>query len=83
MNFSRPDVKSLLIRGIAWAGRRTELASFEMRAMLPDCPPPLFALAHSMGAAILMRAAARQMPRPNFRGRQLRKLANYNPRFFV
>ena len=31
----------------------------------------------------LMRAAARQMPRPNFRGHQLRKLANSNPRFFV
>jgi hypothetical protein len=33
-------VKSLLIRGIAWAGRRADLTSFEMRAMLPDCPPP-------------------------------------------
>ncbi len=40
VNFSRPDVKSLLIRGIAWAGRRADVASFEARAMLPDCPPP-------------------------------------------
>ena len=40
VNFSRPDVKSLLIRGIAWAGRQDNLASFEARAMLPDCPPP-------------------------------------------
>ena len=25
--------------------------------VLPDCPPPYFALAHSMGANILLRAA--------------------------
>jgi len=25
--------------------------------VLPDCPPPVFALAHSMGASILLRAA--------------------------
>jgi lysophospholipase len=25
--------------------------------VLPDCPPPIFALAHSMGAAVLMRIA--------------------------
>ena len=25
--------------------------------MLPDCPPPVFALAHSMGATVLLRAA--------------------------
>ena len=25
--------------------------------VLPDCPPPVFALAHSMGATVLMRAA--------------------------
>ena len=40
VNFSRPDVKLLLLRGVAWAGRRSDLASFEARAMLPICPPP-------------------------------------------
>ena len=25
--------------------------------VLPDCPPPLFALGHSMGATVLIRAA--------------------------
>ena len=24
--------------------------------MLPDCPPPIFALGHSMGAAVVIRA---------------------------
>jgi len=27
--------------------------------VLPDCPPPIFALAHSMGAAVIIRAAYR------------------------
>jgi lysophospholipase len=27
--------------------------------VLPDCPPPYFALAHSMGATVMIRAAAR------------------------
>ena len=40
VNFSRPDIKSLLIRGIGWSGRRSDLASFEARAMIPICPPP-------------------------------------------
>jgi lysophospholipase len=30
---------------------------FINEVVLPDCPPPVFALAHSMGATILMRAA--------------------------
>jgi len=25
--------------------------------VLPDCPPPVFALGHSMGATVLIRAA--------------------------
>jgi len=37
-----------------------DLETFMREVVLPDCPPPLFALAHSMGAAILMRAAARR-----------------------
>src|SRR5262245_35355147 len=34
-----------------------DLATFMQEIVLPDCPPPVFALAHSMGAAILIRAA--------------------------
>lgn len=35
----------------------TDLETFMREVVLPDCPPPLFALAHSMGAAILIRSA--------------------------
>lgn len=35
-----------------------DLDTFMREVVLPDCPPPLFALAHSMGAAILIHAAA-------------------------
>ncbi len=35
-----------------------DLDTFMSEVVLPDCPPPLFALAHSMGASILMRAAS-------------------------
>jgi lysophospholipase len=35
-----------------------DLETFMQEIVLPDCPPPLFALANSMGAAVLMRAAA-------------------------
>jgi lysophospholipase len=34
-----------------------DLATFVHDVVLPDCPPPVFALAHSMGASILLRAA--------------------------
>jgi len=37
----------------------TDLETFMKEVVLPDCPPPLFALAHSMGAAVLIQAAAR------------------------
>ena len=37
----------------------TDLESFMREVVLPDCPPPIFALAHSMGATILLRAIAR------------------------
>ncbi len=33
-----------------------DLATFIQEVVLPDCPPPIFALAHSMGAAIMIRA---------------------------
>src|SRR6476661_3375793 len=34
-----------------------DLEAFVEEIVLPDCPPPLFALAHSMGATVLLRAA--------------------------
>jgi lysophospholipase len=34
-----------------------DLETFVNEVVLPDCPPPFFALAHSMGASILLRAA--------------------------
>src|ERR1700756_364042 len=34
-----------------------DLDAFVNEVVLPDCPPPYFALAHSMGATILLRAA--------------------------
>ena len=34
-----------------------DLESFINDVVLPDCPPPHFALAHSMGATVLLRAA--------------------------
>jgi lysophospholipase len=37
----------------------TDLETFMREVVLPDCPPPLFALAHSMGGAILTRSAFR------------------------
>ena len=36
-----------------------DLSTFMKEIVLPDCPPPFFALAHSMGSAMLLRAAAR------------------------
>ena len=35
-----------------------DLACFMQDLVLPDCPPPFYALAHSMGGSILIRAAA-------------------------
>ncbi len=36
-----------------------DLDTFMKEVVLPDCPPPFFALGHSMGACILLRAAFR------------------------
>jgi lysophospholipase len=36
-----------------------DLETFMRQVVLPDCPPPIFALAHSMGATIAIRAIAR------------------------
>src|SRR3984885_2904489 len=34
-----------------------DLETFMRHVVLPDCPPPIFALGHSMGATVLIRAA--------------------------
>jgi lysophospholipase len=36
-----------------------DLETFVREVVLPDCPPPFFALGHSMGAAVLLRAAVK------------------------
>jgi lysophospholipase len=33
-----------------------DLTTFMREVVLPDCPPPLFALGHSMGASVLLRS---------------------------
>jgi lysophospholipase len=37
----------------------TDLETFMREIVLPDCPPPLFAIGHSTGATMLIRAAYR------------------------
>ena len=37
----------------------SDLETFMREIVLPDCPPPFFALGHSMGATVLIRAAHR------------------------
>jgi lysophospholipase len=37
----------------------TDLEAFIREIVLPDCPPPVYAIGHSMGAAILTRIASR------------------------
>jgi lysophospholipase len=37
----------------------TDLETFMREVVLPDCPPPIFGLAHSMGSAVLIRAVQR------------------------
>jgi lysophospholipase len=37
----------------------TDLETFMREVVLPDCPPPIFALGHSTGATVLIRAAHR------------------------
>jgi lysophospholipase len=40
-----------------------DLETFVHDVVLPDCPPPIFALAHSMGATVLLRATLPGMRR--------------------
>jgi lysophospholipase len=35
----------------------TDVETFVQQVVLPDCPPPYFALAHSMGGAVMLRVA--------------------------
>jgi len=34
-----------------------DVAAFAKQVVLPDCPPPYFAMAHSMGGAVMLRVA--------------------------
>jgi lysophospholipase len=40
-----------------FSGYDIDLEAFMQNVVLPDCPPPYFGLAHSMGATVLLRAA--------------------------
>jgi lysophospholipase len=41
----------------SFAQYQLDLETFINDVVLPDCPPPVFALAHSMGATVLLRCA--------------------------
>jgi lysophospholipase len=43
----------------SFADYELDLETFVKEVVLPDCPPPLFALGHSMGGTVLLRAAHR------------------------
>jgi lysophospholipase len=61
-----------------------DLETFMREIVLPDCPPPLFALAHSMGATVLIQAAAkgyRWFDRMVMSAPMLRLSPNYVGRF--
>jgi lysophospholipase len=40
-----------------FADYEADVEAFVQQVVLPDCPPPYFALAHSMGGAVLLRIA--------------------------
>jgi lysophospholipase len=40
-----------------FADYETDVDAFVRQVVLPDCPPPYFALAHSMGGAVMLRLA--------------------------
>lgn len=42
-----------------FADYETDVETFVREVVMPDCPPPHFALAHSMGGAVMLRLAAR------------------------
>src|SRR3954454_7907159 len=41
----------------SFADYEMDVETFVQQVVLPDCPPPHFALAHSMGGAVLLRVA--------------------------
>ncbi|HHI81803.1 MAG TPA: alpha/beta hydrolase [Rhizobiales bacterium] len=43
-----------------FADYETDLAAFMTGVVLPDCPPPYFGLAHSMGGTVLLQALTRR-----------------------
>lgn len=43
-----------------FADYEIDVETFVQQVVLPDCPPPFFALAHSMGGAVLLRLAHAQ-----------------------
>ncbi|MBR1087428.1 alpha/beta hydrolase [Bradyrhizobium manausense] len=43
-----------------FADYEIDVEAFVQQVVLPDCPPPFFALAHSMGGAVLLRLAHAQ-----------------------
>ena len=40
-----------------FADYETDVETFVREVVMPDCPPPFFALAHSMGGAVMLRLA--------------------------
>jgi lysophospholipase len=44
----------------SFADYEIDVETFVQQVVLPDCPPPYFALAHSMGGAVLLRLAHAQ-----------------------
>jgi lysophospholipase len=40
-----------------FADYETDVETFVQQVVMPDCPPPFFALAHSMGGAVMLRLA--------------------------
>ena len=40
-----------------FADYEVDVETFVQQVVLPDCPPPYFALAHSMGGAVMLRVA--------------------------
>ena len=43
-----------------FADYETDVETFIREVVMPDCPPPFYALAHSMGGAVLLRVAYSQ-----------------------
>jgi lysophospholipase len=76
-----------------FAEYQLDLDAFMKQVVLPDCPPPYFALAHSMGAANILRALHEERrwfdrvvlcaPMVDLRIKRYRKLSRYFTRFMT